>query len=112
MSTISKLNPKPTTLDFSSLSVGDTKPYANFTLHRSTLSMLSTVSEDKIIFESQAEDVVAGKFNPYTFIHPLRPFLSVGYGRTCYLRGSGKGEGDDTDSGSYSFLRAQSKFRD
>jgi hypothetical protein len=112
MSTISNLYPSRNidTVNLAPLSLADTAPHANWMLHRSTLSDLSVVSQDNIVFGHQSEDVLRGGFKPYTVIHPLRPFLSLGYGRTCYMRGSGVGKGDDTDSGSYSFLRAQAKF--
>ena len=85
-------------------------PRANFGLHRSASSLLSVVTEESISFAPQAPDVGAHGFKPYTVVHPLRPFLGIGYGRTCFLRGAGVGKGDDTDSGSYSFLRAQAKY--
>ena len=74
------------------------------------MSELSSVTEDVVSFDRQSDDVIKLKQTPYTVIHPLRPFLGIGYGRTCILRGAGVGKGDDTDSGSYSFMKAQSRF--
>lgn len=71
---------------------------------------MSTVTEECVTFTPQADDVASRRFKPYTVVHQLRPFLAIGYGRTCFLRGAGVGKGEDTDSGSYSFLRAQAKF--
>ncbi|KAK8864455.1 hypothetical protein IAR55_001704 [Kwoniella newhampshirensis] len=88
-----------------------TSPETNFALHRSTLGSLTSVTEETIHFPPQEPDVNQRDFRPYTAFHPLRPFLGIGYGRNCYLRGCGVGKGDDTDSGSYSFLRAHAKFR-
>ncbi|WVQ80742.1 hypothetical protein IAT38_002847 [Cryptococcus sp. DSM 104549] len=85
-------------------------PTASWALHRAALGSLSEVTTELINFGPQVRDVEAGDFRPYTVMHPLRPFLGMGYGRTCYLRGCGVGKGDDTDSGSYSFLRAQANL--
>ncbi|EIW67838.1 hypothetical protein TREMEDRAFT_32602 [Tremella mesenterica DSM 1558] len=114
MSTISSLNPPSgsSNLHSHSHSHGEHsgRPRVNWGLYRSTLSNLSTVTEDVITFANQQSDVLAQNQVPYTVIHPLRPFLGIGYGRSCLLRGSGVGKGEDTDSGSYSFLKAQARF--
>lgn len=103
MSTVSGINP--------SGSPGNGgRPYANFGLYRSTLATINTVTEEAITFGDQLEDVNGGRLTPYTIFHPLRPFLGLGYGRSCHLRGSGVGKGDDTDSGSYRFLQLQAKY--
>nr|XP_018262917.1 uncharacterized protein I303_04406 [Kwoniella dejecticola CBS 10117]OBR85075.1 hypothetical protein I303_04406 [Kwoniella dejecticola CBS 10117] len=84
-----------------------TSASANFSLYRTSLGSISTVNSQTIHFD-QDDNLRKSKYHePYTTIHPLRPFLSVGYGTKCHLIGSGIGQGDDTDSGSYSFLRAQ-----
>ncbi|ORY31945.1 raptor N-terminal caspase like domain-domain-containing protein [Naematelia encephala] len=85
-------------------------PSANWGIYRSNLSLVSAVTEETIDFGPQEDDVKLQDFKPYTVVHPLRPFLGIGYGRTCFLRSCGVGSGDDTDSGSYSFLRAQARF--
>ena len=105
MSTVSHLD-----LNANSADEVAATPCANFGIHRSTLSTLSAVTEESITFARQAPDVDAHSFKPYTVVHPLRPFLGIGYGRSCFLKGAGVGKGDDTDSGSYSFLRAQAKY--
>lgn len=119
MSTTSNLNPSAThqmstdpflTEGISGLSMGSGRPTVNFGLYRSTDSSISLVTADHISFDVQSPDVAERGFRPYTVVHSLRPFVGIGYGRTCYLRGSGIGRGDDTDSGSYSFLSAQAKF--
>ncbi|KAK4689091.1 regulatory associated protein of mTOR, partial [Tremellales sp. Uapishka_1] len=114
MSTISNLNPKArdrsSPLDISPHSLDETTPRANFGIFRSTVEELVTVTEDQILFGPQQMDVLEKKFKPYTAMHPLRPFTAIGYGRTSFLRGAGVGKGDNTDSGSYSFLRDQAKF--
>ncbi|OCF40386.1 hypothetical protein I317_05821 [Kwoniella heveanensis CBS 569] len=85
----------------------------DWAIHRSALGQLSEVTKEQITFPNHSpspspeEDTDSVIFNPYTVFHPLRPFVSIGHGNTCYLRGCGVGEGDDTDSGSYSFLRSQ-----
>lgn len=102
MSTVSNLN---TSSEFSA------HPRANFGLYRSTLSMMTSVTEETVTFgeqDSKSESLKGAK--PYTVVHALRPFLGIGYGTESYLRGAGVGKGDDTDSGSYSFLRAQTAF--
>lgn len=83
---------------------------ANWGLYRSTLDSVTLVTAEVVNFRPQQEDVTGTAFRPYTMFHPLRPFLSIGYGRNCHLRGSGVGEGDDCDSGSYPFLQAQAKY--
>ena len=115
MSTVSVLNPDSISRTSPSNQAGPSSlpeqaPYANFGLYRSTGSVLSSVTEERMTFAQQGSDVSAHGYKPYTVLHPLRPFLAVGYGRTCFLRGAGVGKGDDTDSGSYSFLKAQAKF--
>ena len=70
-------------------------------IYRSNLSTLSPVTCDTISYASSSP------FQPYVVMHNLRPFLGLGFGTKCALRGSGLGKGDDTDSGSYSFLRSQ-----
>lgn len=99
MSTIGHINPAQ-----------DGKASANFGLYRSTLDSISLVTAEPISFDPQQEDVIKGKLTPYTDFHPLRPFLGLGYGRSCHLRGSGVGEGPDEDSGSYTFLQSQAKY--
>ena len=119
MSTISNLDPAPipskpalpTDLDLSHLSLSPSRPRVNFGLHRSSTSMLDRVTEETVYFYEQSFDVGQKGFKPFTVMHNLRPFLGIGYGRSCFLRGSGVGKGDDTDSGSYSFLTAQSQRR-
>jgi regulator-associated protein of mTOR len=112
MSTVSALNPKGygVSLDLSTLSLGASKPRAHWGLHRSTMSRLDSVTEETVFFDTQDSMVESLGMRPYTVVHPLRPFLGVGYGSNCWMKGSGIGKGDDTDSGSYSFLRAQAKF--
>lgn len=83
---------------------------ANWSLHRTSLGSCNPVTVESISFDSQPADVMAQGFRPYTVMHPLRPFLGIGFGETCYLRGCGVGKGDDTDSGSYTFLREQAKY--
>jgi regulator-associated protein of mTOR len=88
-------------------------PSSNFAVYRSTTSTLDLVTAEIVAFapfEPSADDVRAELYKPYAVFHPLRPFMGIGYGRNCLLRGSGVGKGDDTDSGSYSFLRAQAKW--
>jgi regulator-associated protein of mTOR len=70
---------------------------------------MASVSEERVVFDIQEEGVVQ-EFRPYTVLHPLRPFLGIGYGKNCWLKGSGVGKGHDTDSGSYSFLKEQARF--
>ena len=82
----------------------------NWTIHRSNLSSLSLVTQDKITFAPQESDVLEKSFKPFTILHPLRPFLALGYGRMTYLRGAGVGRGDHEDSGSYQFLTDQAKY--
>lgn len=112
MATVSTLNPAPLGKDVNSHSHAQhgSRPRVNFGLYRSTLSSLSSVTEDVVTFDRQQDDVVKLGQAPYAIIHPLRPFVGIGYGRSCLLRGSGVGKGDDTDSGSYSFLKAQARF--
>lgn len=95
---------------FESFGPGASSPHAKLGLYRSTGSVLSSVTEEDIAFDVQAEDVITNEYRPSTVVHPLRPFLAFGYGRSWFLRGAGVGKGDDTDSGSYSFLKAQAKF--
>jgi regulator-associated protein of mTOR len=86
-------------------------PSANWGMYRSTLGNITLVTEEDITFRPQQEDVTGNRLiTPYTRFHPLRPFLAIGYGRNCHLRGSGVGVGDDCDSGSYPFLQAQAKY--
>ena len=90
----------------------------NWSIDRSVLSALEPVSKQAFTldnpfptsFRSDSSDAVKERlkpFTPCTVMHNLRPFLGVGYGTEWVLRGSGVGKGDDTDSGSYSFLRRQ-----
>ena len=83
---------------------------ANWSLHHTSLGSCNPVTVESRSFESQPADVMTQGFRPYTVMHPLRPFLGIGFGETCYLRGCGVGKGDDTDSGSYTFLREQAKY--
>ncbi|WVF71506.1 hypothetical protein IAT40_006312 [Kwoniella sp. CBS 6097] len=78
----------------------------------STSASTSDVSIASSTLDSDSSQIVKdlhvdAHYSPYTVFHPLRPFVSIGHGNTCYLRGCGVGQGADTDSGSYSFLRAQ-----
>ncbi|WWC94207.1 hypothetical protein V866_001047 [Kwoniella sp. B9012] len=82
-------------------------PSADFALHRTTQGHLSPVTAETISFGNQPSETLSGYFKPYTVIHPLRPFLGIGFGHTYYLRGCGVGKGDDTDSGSFTFIKAQ-----
>lgn len=78
-------------------------------LYRSSGSSITSVADD--LFHFPTDRLAAQhRCRPYTVMHPLRPFLSIGYGKESTLRGAGVGSGDDTDSGSYSFLRSQAKF--
>jgi len=90
----------------------------NWSIDRSVLSSLEPVSQQAFTldnpfptsFKNEDPEIIKSRlkpFAPYTVMHNLRPFLGVGYGTQCVLRGSGVGKGDDTDSGSYSFLRKQ-----
>jgi len=109
MSAVSVLNPALTPSS-TATPTDPGRPRANWSIHRSAVSRPTLVTEETTTFSPQSEDVGQRGFKPYTSVHPLRPFLAVGYGRTCFLRGSGVGKGEDTDSGSYSFLKAQAKF--
>lgn len=82
-------------------------------LYRSTTSRTTCVSTDTLPFDLMptGEEGSRRTSKPYTVIHNLRPYLGVGYGSRIYLRGAGVGTGEDTDSGSYSFLRSQAKYR-
>ncbi|ODO09834.1 hypothetical protein I350_02053 [Cryptococcus amylolentus CBS 6273] len=83
---------------------------ANWSLHRTALGSCEPVTSETMAFPVQSPDVQAQNYRPYTVMHPLRPFLGIGYGRKCHLRGCGVGEGDCTDSGSYTFLKSQAKY--
>ncbi|WVQ72494.1 hypothetical protein IAR50_002049 [Cryptococcus sp. DSM 104548] len=85
-------------------------PTANWALYRTALGSCESVTSERIPFPVQSLDVQAQDYRPYTVMHPLRPFLGIGYGRNCLLRGCGVGEGDCTDSGSYTFLKSQANF--
>ncbi|WWD17245.1 hypothetical protein CI109_101683 [Kwoniella shandongensis] len=113
----SKPKSKPTSPTRISDTSRSESPSAKFALFRSTLGSLTPVTEETISFSSQTTDADMtngnggdGPFKPYTTIHPLRPFLGVGYGRECHLIGCGVGQGDDTDSGSWSWLKSQAKL--
>nr|ODN88217.1 dRaptor [Cryptococcus depauperatus CBS 7841] len=83
---------------------------ANWSLHRTSMASCIPVTEETIEFGLQNPLDWERDYRPYTVMHPLRPFLGVGYGKCCHLRGCGIGKGDDTDSGSYSFLKEQAKY--
>jgi hypothetical protein len=99
MSTLSYLHPSKSGQD----------PKATFGMYR-IISNMTPVTQDDVTFEIPPRKVVTDHWAPYTVMHPLRPWVGLGYGSTCHLRGSGVGLGDDTDSGSYSFLQSQEKF--
>lgn len=101
MSTISPLQPSSSG---ASVALG---------LYRSTTRGTSCVSTDTLSFDSipPGEGAFTRGYKPYTVIHNLRPYLGVGCGNRVYLRGAGVGSGEDTDSGSYSFLRSQGRYR-
>lgn len=99
MSTLSYLHPKRSGLS----------PKATFGMYR-IISSMTPVTEDEITFDVPPRNVSTDLWGPYTVMHPLRPWVGLGYGVTCHLRGSGVGEGDDTDSGSYTFLKSQERF--
>jgi regulator-associated protein of mTOR len=105
MSTCSYLNPPSRRggTAFASL-----KPRVTFGMYRAT-NFLAPVTIEDIVFDPPPRHVLNQGWQPYTVMHPLRPWLGIGYGKSCHLRGSGVGEGDDTDSGSYSFLQSQAK---
>ncbi|WWC89265.1 uncharacterized protein L201_004186 [Kwoniella dendrophila CBS 6074] len=87
-------------------------PNANFSLYRTTQGEITLVTSDHIQFPQGQFDhtTINERFKPYTIIHPLRPFLSLGFGKKWFLRGCGIGKGDNTDSGSYTFLKSQAKY--
>lgn len=97
MSTVGKL---------ASSSYLSTSVNVSWGIHRCSLGRLSTVSTETFRLDLPVS-IGSGHPIPYTTMHPLRPFLGVGYGNQCVLRGSGVGKGDDTDSGSFSFLSKQ-----
>ncbi|WVW83973.1 hypothetical protein I302_105996 [Kwoniella bestiolae CBS 10118] len=114
LSTISNLHPpainpnSEIVTDLSNLTLSSGRPSATFSLHRTSLGSLTSVTSELISFGAQSPETLNSKYyRPYTVIHPLRPFLGIGFGHTYSLRGCGVGKGDDTDSGSYSFIRAQ-----
>jgi regulator-associated protein of mTOR len=108
MSTCSYLNPpRPGRKGLNSLA--SLRPRVTFGMFRAT-TVLSPVTIEDIVFDPPPPQVVTQGWAPYTVMHPLRPWLGIGYGKNCHLRGSGVGEGDDTDSGSYSFLQSQGKM--
>ncbi|WWC70047.1 uncharacterized protein I206_103991 [Kwoniella pini CBS 10737] len=82
----------------------------NFSLYRTSLGSINLINSEIIQFENKKNKnpILNNKyFKPYTVFHPLRPFLSIGFKDKCNLIGSGIGKGDDTDSGSYTFLKSQ-----
>jgi regulator-associated protein of mTOR len=92
----------------------------NWSIDRSVLSALEPVSKQAFTLDNPfptsyrtgSLDNIKERFKaftPCTVMHNLRPFLGVGYGTEWVLRGSGVGKGDDTDSGSYSFLQRQAR---
>jgi hypothetical protein len=99
MSTLSYLHPSPT----------GGKPRSTFGMYR-IISNMTTVTVDDIEFDVPPTNVVTDRWGPYAVMHPLRPWVGLGFGSTCRLRASGVGQGDDTDSGSYSFLKSQEQF--
>lgn len=82
----------------------------DWSLHRTSLGTCDPVTFESISFDSQPTALNAQDFRPYTVMHPLRLFVGIGFGKTCYLRGCGAGKGDETDSGSYAILREQAKY--
>jgi hypothetical protein len=106
MSTCSYLNPpgRRGASGFASL-----RPRVTFGMYRAT-NVLASVTVEDVYFDPPPRHVISQGWQPYMVMHPLRPWLGLGYGKTCHLRGSGVGEGDDTDSGSYSFLKSQSQY--
>jgi regulator-associated protein of mTOR len=103
MSTCSYLNPpsRRSASAFTSL-----RPRVTFGMYRAT-NVLAPVTIEDVHFDPPPRHVVKLGWQPFTVMHPLRPWLGIGYGKNCHLRGSGVGEGEDTDSGSYSFLQSQ-----
>lgn len=99
MSTLSYLHP----------SRQGVKPTCTFGMYR-IISSMTTVTEDEVVFDTPPSNVVSDRWAPYAVMHPLRPWVGLGYGSTCHLRGSGVGQGDDTDSGSWAFLKSQEQF--
>ncbi|KAL7421958.1 hypothetical protein Q5752_003730 [Cryptotrichosporon argae] len=85
-------------------------PSVEWALYRSFAAQLALVSREAVGFGAQADDVARRGLGPYNVFHQLRPFLAIGYGRTCILRASGKGKGADTDSGSHIFLEQQERL--
>jgi regulator-associated protein of mTOR len=80
-------------------------------IHRST-SILEEVSTeiyklDNVFPSGPEHQAQAKRAFPFTVIHGLRPFLGVGFGTQSCLRGVGIGKGDDSESGSYAFLKKQ-----
>ncbi|KIS01270.1 dRaptor [Cryptococcus deuterogattii 2001/935-1] len=90
--------------------VASIRTSTNWSLHRTSLGTCNPVAFESISFDSQPTAVMAQDFRPYTVMHPLRLFVGIGFGKTCYLRGCGVGKGDETDSGSYAILREQAKY--
>jgi regulator-associated protein of mTOR len=108
MSTCSYLNP-PRPGRRVPNSLASLRPRVTFGMFRAT-TVLAPVTIEDIVFDPPPSHVVNQSWAPYTVMHPLRPWLGIGYGKNCHLRGSGVGEGDDTDSGSYSFLQSQGQL--
>ncbi|WVQ99448.1 hypothetical protein IAU59_006583 [Kwoniella sp. CBS 9459] len=124
---------RPTALSTTTVSPSVTVEWA---IHRSVLGQLGEITKESITFPPSSNSTSSSSapsddnqdteaqtpghihefsdqnidFEPYTVFHPLRPFVSIGLANTCYLRGCGVGQGDDTDSGSYSFLRSQAEL--
>ncbi|OWZ61241.1 hypothetical protein AYX15_06537 [Cryptococcus neoformans] len=55
---------------------------AHWSLHRTSLGSCTSVTVESISFDSQPTDVMMSQdFKPYTVMHPLRPFLGIGFGK-------------------------------
>lgn len=65
---------------------------ANWSLHRTSRGTCNPVTFESISFDSQLTAVMAQDFRPYTIMHPLRLFVGIGFGKTCYLTGCEVGE--------------------
>ncbi|KAE8537916.1 hypothetical protein D1P53_005977 [Cryptococcus gattii VGV] len=90
--------------------VASIRTSTSWSLHRTSLGTCNPVTFESISFDSQPTALMAQDFRPYTVMHPLRLFVGIGFGKTCYLRGCGVGKGDETDRGSYAILREQAKY--
>lgn len=73
-------------------------------------SEMTEVTVEDIKFDIPPTKVIDQRWGPYAVMHPLRPWVGLGFGSTCRLRAAGVGNGDNTDSGSYPFLKSQEKY--